>query len=75
MAKIRTISPLHGPVTQSFMDQIHQYQLNFLCEQCAFFNEDTGLCVHGYPNETHRSDYFKQPIDKVLIFCREFELD
>lgn len=76
MAKVRTISKLHGPVTEDFLSQMRRYQFTFLCEDCAYFNEDTNLCVHEYPNEPHLQEYFEQdPINKVLIFCREFELD
>jgi len=75
-AKRREISPLHGPITQAFLDEADRYQLRFQCEDCVYFNADTGACVHSYPNEPHRRTYFEDdPIGKVLIFCRDFELD
>jgi len=73
-AKERKISPLHGPVTQKFMDEVTHYNFQFLCEQCVFFDEEKDLCAHSYPSAPHRTAYFKdEPIGKVLIFCREFD--
>ncbi len=76
-AKVRTISKLHGPITSDFLSEIQHYQLQFLCEQCVFFNTETEECAHGFPNEAHREAYFapeNQPEGKVLIFCREFDM-
>lgn len=66
----------HGPIEQEFLDQAAAYNFRFLCEDCGLFNEETGLCVHSYPNEPHRKAYFDdEPLGKTLIFCREFELE
>jgi hypothetical protein len=74
--KIREISPLHGPITQTFLDQIAQYHFHFLCEQCLLFDADRQLCIHNYPDTPHRKAYFEgSPIGRVLIFCRDFDLE
>lgn len=69
------VSALHGPITQTFLDEVERYQLRFLCEDCAFFDSDSELCAHGYPNQAHSKEYFENSLGKVLIFCREFEMD
>jgi len=68
-------SKLHGPITQRFLDESEHYNFKFKCEECMFFNDESGDCVHLYPNEAHRKQYYDQePLGKILIFCREFEL-
>ena len=77
MSKKRTISPLHGPVTESFLKEVEEYRFHFCCEECTNFDDKTELCAHGYPNEQHRTAYYRDSAaeGRTLVFCREFELE
>ena len=69
------ISPMLGPITEKFLEQISKYKLQFTCEECANFVEETGQCLYEYPTLPHRRSYLTTPIEEhKLIFCREFEL-
>lgn len=70
-----SFTPLHGPITQDFLDEAQRFNLRFCCEDCALFNHDTEVCTYQYPNQRHRHAYFEQnALGKILIFCREFEI-
>ncbi len=67
-------SSIHGPVTKEFLAEVQQFNLHFLCEQCAFFDDEREICIHNYPTAPHRQKYFEDNDEKkTLIFCREFE--
>lgn len=66
---------IHDPVTAHFLAEVKQYKLHFLCEECVYFDDEKEVCVHGYPNIPHRRQYFEQDGEgKILIFCREYDL-
>lgn len=55
-----------------FRLEARAYRLVFTCEDCAWFDSDTGRCSHGYPNDAHRA----RDLDRMaeVVFCKEFEL-
>jgi len=51
--------------------EIAVYRLAFTCDRCASFDEPTGSCSLGYPNEEHRERGLE---GDSLVFCKEFDL-
>jgi hypothetical protein len=58
---------------QRFDDQRRAFALRFTCEECAFFHEPSGACVHDFPNEEHRLSYYDAP-GRWIVFCKDFDL-
>ncbi|MCA9669455.1 MAG: hypothetical protein KC503_27860 [Myxococcales bacterium] len=60
---------------QAFRQEVERYGLRFCCEDCAFFDDDSERCAHGWPTEEHRRARYEhgEPDDWVL-YCKEFEL-
>jgi hypothetical protein len=51
------------------------YGFRFTCEECAHFDERSGACVHGFPNELHRrARYERSPRPDAIVFCKDFDL-
>ncbi|HAA55914.1 MAG TPA: hypothetical protein DCE42_14215 [Myxococcales bacterium] len=68
-------SSMHDPITQAFLDQAEKYNLRYLCEDCVYFDDVEDDCVHRYPTAPHRKAYIEdKPLEKMLIFCREFDI-
>ena len=68
-------SSMHDPITPEFLDQAEKFNLRFLCEDCVYFDDENDICVHLYPTAPHRKAYFAdRPLEKMLIFCREFDI-
>ncbi len=61
---------------ERFVEQRRRFHLRHTCEFCAFFDAATGACVHGWPNDRHREQYYDpsegQGGDRI-VFCKEFE--
>ena len=55
-----------------FREERARYGLRYTCDQCTYFDPDTGRCLHGYPNQQHLSESSGPPGE--LVFCKEFEL-
>ncbi len=68
---------MHGPVTADFLEETATFCFQFCCETCSTFDENTEQCTHGYPNDMHRAEYFEgdEAVGRVLVFCREFDLE
>jgi len=58
---------------RSFFSQAAQYRLAYTCEHCAYLDPKTGTCIHGYPNEVHRLEYYEND-PPWIIPCKDFEL-
>jgi hypothetical protein len=61
------------PRDTEFDEQRLRFTLRFCCEHCAFFHEPTGRCVHDFPNDEHRLEYYDRP-GEWIVFCKDFEL-
>ena len=58
-----------------FDEQRKQFSFCFTCEDCAHFDPDREVCLHGYPNHMHRLTYYagaKKP--QTILFCKDFDL-
>ncbi len=61
------------PPDRTFFEQARLFDLRWCCEDCVFFHEASGLCVHGFPNEDHRRAHYERPVE-FIISCKDFEL-
>jgi hypothetical protein len=61
------------PWTTEFDAERESYALRFSCEDCAHFDPRTERCRHEWPNESHRREA-PRAVERVLDFCKEFEL-
>ena len=60
---------------ERFVEQRERYGFLHTCEHCAHFDEVTGECLHGFPNEEHRMAFY-DPADppSYILFCKDFDL-
>jgi hypothetical protein len=63
----------HAADDRVFSAQRQEFALRFACEDCVYFVELTGACVHRYPNELHRRAAFDGEAEMGGTFCKEFE--
>lgn len=56
-----------------FDEQRRAFRLRFCCEDCAFFHEPSGRCVHDFPNDEHLFAYYEAP-GEWIVFCKDFEI-
>jgi hypothetical protein len=51
---------------------VQQFRLQYVCEQCAYFEPSSETCSEGYPNHEHR----QRPLllGAELCFCKLFEM-
>ncbi len=59
-------------VDARLLGEVQLFQLEFSCERCAHFVEESGACVNEYPNAAHREGALTRGPE--LEFCKEFEL-
>jgi hypothetical protein len=57
-----------------FRRQWQQLDFRFCCEDCVYLDPEHDRCVHGWPSEEHRLEFYRDPRVEVLVFCKEFEL-
>lgn len=59
-------------VDEQLLEEIARFRLAHTCERCAQFEEVSGACSLGFPNEVHR----ERPlvIGAELVFCKNYEL-
>ncbi len=61
--------------SSSFEDQRRRYSFCFTCDHCAHYDDECGVCLHGYPNELHVLAYYvadEKP--GTILFCKDFDL-
>ena len=61
--------------TKKFDRQRVEFAFKFTCEHCAHFDEKSSSCLHEFPNEEHRLDYYtasERP--HSILFCKDFDL-
>jgi hypothetical protein len=59
----------------SFDEERRRYRFRFTCEHCAYFDDQTGECLHGFPNHMHRLQFFdSDPRPERILFCKDFDL-
>lgn len=58
------------PIDERFRQEVNQYQLQFACPDCAYFDPVAEKCSEGYPIDEHRSPSLAR---KELLFCKLFE--
>jgi hypothetical protein len=61
------------PRDPRFDDERERFALRHCCEDCSYFDPDTGACRHFWPNREHRGSHYVTPGTEV-VFCKEFEL-
>jgi hypothetical protein len=59
-------------VDAELVAEAERFQLRFGCEHCVHFDEPSGKCAEGYPNDEHRAVRLK--VGGTLCFCKLFEL-
>ncbi|MCX7809135.1 MAG: hypothetical protein N2515_11070 [Deltaproteobacteria bacterium] len=59
-------------VDRLFREEARRYHLRMHCEECALFDDERGLCAHGYPTEPHRKVPSLEEINEIR-FCKHFE--
>jgi hypothetical protein len=47
--------------------------LRFTCDQCAYFDDESERCVHGYPTAEHRAARYEDE-EADVVFCKEWDL-
>lgn len=58
-----------------FDEQRRRFAFRFTCEHCAHFDDETGDCLHGFPNQMHRLRFFDaDPRPARILFCKDFDL-
>jgi hypothetical protein len=58
-----------------FLRESAQFSLRFTCEHCSHFQEERGICTHGYPTEVHRAACYAEASEQTeLTFCKDFDL-
>jgi hypothetical protein len=58
-----------------FEAQCERFGFCFTCEHCAHFDDETGECLHGFPNGMHRLAYYTAPKKPAtILFCKDFDL-
>ena len=58
---------------EQFRDERDRFALVHTCEDCVYFDAESGRCAHGYPNAQHRREALETPVPGPM-FCKEFEL-
>ena len=67
------------PLTATLIEEARRFELRSACQDCLFWLERRGACLHGWPDEGQR----RWPIDAPdaagnpptdVAFCKEFEL-
>lgn len=58
-----------------FLRESTQFALRFTCEHCSHFQEERGVCTHGYPTAVHRAAHYAGANEQTeLTFCKDFDL-
>lgn len=63
---------MRTPVDERLRREAKRFELRFSCPHCAYFDEASGRCSEGYPNQDHLSPELAER--SVLLFCKSFEL-
>ena len=59
----------------TFEDQMRRFAFRFTCDHCVHFDDRTGDCLHGFPNQMHKLAYYQAtPKPKTILFCKDFDL-
>jgi hypothetical protein len=61
------------PRYAAFAADCERHALRFTCEDCALYDPERDLCVHGFPTTEHRLGYYEDP-GAPIVFCKDFEL-
>lgn len=61
------------PQDERFREQRRRYRLQFTCERCALFDDQTEKCAHGYPTSEHRDAHYENE-NAPLVFCKHYEM-
>jgi hypothetical protein len=59
-------------VDSRLRQEAERFALRFECEDCAHFEEGSGRCAEGFPNDVHRAGRLDGS-DRI-VFCKRFEL-
>ena len=63
------------PFNNKFNEQCEAYGFCYTCEDCAHFDTDEEICLHGFPNQMHRLSYYQStPRPRTILFCKDFDL-
>lgn len=61
-------------MTALFSEESARLALRHACEDCAHFDVEREICMHGYPTEDHRRATVERGDGAFVVFCKEWEL-
>lgn len=63
---------MRSVLDETLVEERRRFSLRLHCEDCAHWDDEGEVCVHGYPTDEHRKrpEASREP----LVFCKEFDL-